>query len=433
LAVKLGLAISTLARGGDVVVGCDYRLSSESLKSALCSALTLGGSNVLDLGYAATPCIAFAGRESKAEFSIAVTASHNPPSDNGFKVFAGEGYESTLELEKQIEDLTLGENFALADWKAAGRVTKSIGPLNQYAARLLDLPPLEGKLRVVVDCSNGTASGLTPKLLHQMGGEVGAINNVPDGRFPGRLPEPTPENLEGLSRRVVGEKADLGIAHDGDADRLAIIDERGRYVNNDTLLAYFASMLMRRHGSGKVITSVDTSFRIDETVAKIGGSTERTRLGKTHSRLLDADRDVIRLCCEPWKVIDPKWGYWGDAIYAAITFALEVAKSGQSVSELLASIPDYPQERIAFDCLEHVKLGAMNEIESVLREAPNVLSVWSFDGVRVNFKDGAWVLARPSGTEPRIRAYLEAKNGVRLSELHVWASKAITDAIRKAS
>ncbi len=435
LAMKLGLSIATLSEGGSVVIGCDYRLSSESLKSALRSGLTLGGAGVHDLGYAATPCMAFAGRELGAKFSVVVTASHNPPSDNGFKVYAGEGYESTLEMEREIEDLILNESFALADWKSAGSLTYRGDMVQEYLTRLAKrFQSFRRKLRVVVDCANGTAGEATPQLLSQLGCDVIAVNETPDGRFPGRLPEPTPENLQTTARLVVEEKADFGIAHDGDGDRLAIIEEKGRYVTNDTLLAYFASLLISEHGPGKVVTSVDTSFRIDETVSALGGAVERTRLGKTHSRLVaPEERREVRLCCEPWKIIDPAWGFWGDAIYAAVAFASHVASVDAPVSALLSSIPDYPQERTAFDCPYSARDSAMKELEDVLRSALNVRDVWNFDGIRANFEDGSWALVRPSGTEPKIRAYCEARERSRLEALQAFVTKAILDAVRRAS
>jgi phosphoglucosamine mutase len=417
-ALTLGLAVATIAEDQPVVVGSDYRLSSPALKRALSAGLMLAGANVFDLGYAPTPVIAFAGRNLKARFSISVTASHNPPGDNGFKVFSGEGYESTLELEAKIEEVILQRKFRLSDWKSAGSESSAPEQPEAYKKQLLaSIKPFSRGLRIVVDCANGTASQYTPVLLSELGCKVVSMNATPDGRFPGRLPEPTPENLAATMRRVVEEKADFGIAHDGDGDRIAIIDERGNYVTSDSLLALFAREALVKHGPGRIITSVDTSFRIDEVGAKHGGAVERTRLGKTHSELVGPERGSVRLCCEPWKIIAPEWGYWGDAMYAALVFAAQVAWRSRPVSELFAEIPDYPQLRFAIDCPLEIRSKVMTGVEQYLRGSRNLQDVWNFDGIRGNYKDGSWVLVRPSGTEPKIRIYCEAHDQSRLQEI----------------
>jgi phosphomannomutase len=246
-------------------------------------------------------------------------------------------------------------------------------------------------------------------------------NLQPDGRqsasgtFPGRSPEPIPETLTELERLVPRLGADLGIAHDSDADRISVIDEKGSYVTNDRILAFFAKILLQRHGAGRIVTSVDTSLRIDEVTQRYRVRVERTKLGKTHETLVTGEKPI--LCCEPWKIIDAHWGLWGDGIHAACEFAGQLSQARGPLSELLKDIPDYPQRRIAFPCPDIAKDRAMEAIKLQFAAEKNVKDVWAYDGLRLNYTDGSFVLLRPSGTEPRIRLYCEARSQKRLEEL----------------
>jgi phosphomannomutase len=288
--------------------------------------------------------------------------------------------------------------------------------LERYVQAVLrEIKPTQRRLHVVVDCANGAGSIATPSLLSHLGCKVTAINANMDGSFPGRSPEPTAENLTELQKLVSQLGADLAIAHDSDADRLSVLDERGYYVTNDRLLAFFAKILLKHHGRGRIVTSVDTSPRIDEVAQRYGGQVERTRLGKTHEALVREEKPV--LCCEPWKIIDTHWGQWGDGIYAACRLVSELSEAMGPLSKLLKDIPDYPQRRIAFPCPDQIKDIAMETIKTKLASERNVKDIWTYDGLRINYLDGSFLLLRPSGTEPRIRAYCEARSERRLQEL----------------
>jgi phosphomannomutase len=227
-------------------------------------------------------------------------------------------------------------------------------------------------------------------------------------------------------------KADLGIAHDGDGDRLAVIDEKGRYVNNDTVLAFFARLLLKENGLGRVVTTADTSSRIDNIVESEGGTVERTRLGKTHTLLTREDRATIRLCCEPWKIIDPAWGFWGDAIYAACKAVQALDHSKGRASGLFRGIPDYPQERFFFQCPDQLKDAAMTKISQDLSSERGVRDISTLDGVRVDLEDDSWILIRKSGTEPKIRVYCEGRSPKMLRQLVSKSSSLVKKAIRTA-
>lgn len=430
LALDLGLAVATsLQNEGSVAIGHDARTSSPCLKNALASGLMAGGCRVVQFGLVPTPVLAFGVRENQLDAGVIITGSHNPPSDNGLKCYTAEGREYTGSEEAVLERLMLNRSYKLMTWDRMGSVAHRQDVVERYIQTVLQgIRPVEGSLHIAVDCTNGVGSNVTPRLLSHLGCKVTAINANVDGTFPGRSPEPTSETLIELERLVPELGADLGIAHDSDADRLAVIDEKGRYVTNDRLLAFFVKILLQRHGSGRIVTSVDTSPRIDEVAQRHGGRVERTRLGKTHEALVTGEKPI--LCCEPWKIIDVLWGPWGDGIHAACELVRKLSEARAPLSKVLCDIPDYPQRRIAFPCPDKIKDRAMEIIKAKLATERNVKDVWTYDGLRLNYTDGSFVLLRPSGTEPRIRLYCEARSQKKLKELVDKCTRLVKTAIR---
>lgn len=434
LLMGFGLSLATfLENKGEVVVGSDARMSSEALKNALSSGLMSGGCTVADLGLVPLPCLAYTTRKRESKAGVIITGSHNPPQDNGLKCYDGRGIEYTPREEEVLEDLISNEKYKPVGWEKVGNRSQVSNANEEYVEAILrQVAKVERRIEVLVDCANGTASNVTPIILSKMGCKVVTINASIDGTFPGRLPEPSPENLRNTCRLVREIGADIGIAHDGDADRLAVIDDRGRYVTNDSVLALFAKLLLERHGGGHVVTSIDTSFRIDQVVEKAGGTLERTRLGKTHVILKEKLNADIVLCCEPWKIIDTHWGYWGDAMYATAQIIKLLDESEGSTSELFKEIPDYPQERIYLPCPDSLKQPTIAVIQQKLSEEKGVASIWTYDGIRVNYEDNSWVLIRPSGTEPKVRIYCEGVTTKRLNQLSKQSISLVKTAINKA-
>jgi len=434
LFMRLGLSLATfLGNEGEVVVASDARTSSEALKNALSSGLMSGGCAVADLGLVPLPAFAYITRERKSKAGVIVTGSHNPPQDNGLKCYDGRGMEYTPREEEVLEGWIFNEKYKPVDWKKVGNRSHVANAVEEYVEAVLrQILKVKREIKVLVDCANGTASNVTPIILSKLGCKVFTINSSVDGTFPGRPPEPSPENLTNTCRLVREIRADIGIAHDGDADRLAVIDDRGRYVTNDSVLAFFAKLLLERYGGGHVVTSIDTSFRIDEVVEKVGGTLERTRLGKTHVVLKEKPNAKIILCCEPWKIIDTHWGYWGDPIYATAQLVELLDDSKCSTSELFKEIPNYPQQRIYHPCSDSLKQPTIALIQQKLSEEKGVASIWTYDGIRVNYEDNSWVLIRPSGTEPKIRIYCEGVTRKRLNQLAKQSISLVKTAINKA-
>lgn len=418
LAFNLGLALATFLKNqGNVAVGHDVRTSSLYLKHALSSGLMAGGCSAVQFGLVPTPVLAFGTREDGLNAGVIITGSHNPSADNGLKCYSGEGREYTGEEETALEALILDRGGRSASWDKIGFIMDCEDISERYMQAVLRaVKPVATSLHVVVDCANSVGASVTPALLSRLGCKVTTINANLDGVFSGRSPEPTPETLTELRKLVLELGADLGVAHDSDADRLSIIDEKGLYLTNDRLLAYFAKNLLQHHGPGRIVTSVDTSPRIDEVAQRYGGRVERTRLGKTHEALVSGGERPI-LCCEPWKIIDINWGFWGDGIYAACIIVSQLSETRGSLSELLEDIPDYPERRLTFSCPDQIKGTAMEVIEKKLEREENVKDVWRYDGLRVNYLDDSYALLRPSGTEPKIRLCCEGRSQKRLEEL----------------
>lgn len=324
--------------------------------------------------------------------------------------------------EEAVEEMISKEIKVPCSWSNVGFCVNYEEVLSEYIDDLLgflleeDLRRSTSDVKVVVDCCNGPAALVTPVILTKLGVKVVAVNANIDGHFPGREPEPRPDVLLDLGRFVSSIDAPLGVAHDGDADRVAVVDSDGSFVVNDRIIAYMAKRALER-GEGKiVITTIDTSRCIDEVVNKFGGKIVRTKLGKTHVEL--RKQSNVALAAEPWKIISPKWGPWADGILTAATLVNDLMESGRSLQELLKDIPSYPQMRESYPCGEEERSKVMRVVEEELESViGNVDEVWKYDGVRVNCKDGSWILIRASGTEPKIRVYAEARSLSRLNEI----------------
>ncbi|MFP4001982.1 MAG: phosphoglucosamine mutase, partial [Thermoplasmata archaeon] len=282
LALKLGEAIGTwIGSPKEVAMGADTRASNYMLKNAVASGLMATGCDVIDLGEAPTPAIQYYTKE-KADFGIAITASHNPPEFNGIKCIDSDGTELIKWMEEEIEDIYFSEDFELVEWDEVGE-RRSDDPLRLYSeaiAKKIDKDLISNsKPRVVLDCANGAGCYLTPYLLRELGCEVITLNAQPDGSFPGHNSEPTEENLQDLIELTSKADIDIGIAHDGDADRAIFIDENGKYIHGDKILTLIAKRLVEEKGGGTVVTPVSSSSSVEDVVEENGGRLIYTAVG----------------------------------------------------------------------------------------------------------------------------------------------------------
>ena len=410
LAFDIGLAVGKIY--DDVVVGSDTRTSSDAMKHALISGLLAAGSECVDIGVSPTPTLAFAARKYKA--GVMITASHNPPEYNGMKLLNPDGSAFDPRQQKQLADMISSGHLNTAPWGKIKQGSKFDGAIEEHIERILQDFPHGLRLKVVVDCGCGAASLVTPHLLRKLGCEVMGLNCQPSGFFP-RAIEPTESNLVSLMEATVESGADLGIAHDGDADRMMAVDERGRFVSGDRLLAVFARALEAKD----VVTTIDASMAIEE----MGFNVRRTRVGDTHvSEELENGGDFGGEPSGSW--VFPGISFCPDGIYAAARITARADR--QKISELVDDIPGYPLLRGSISS-EGVKTS---DLEAVLM-ALKPLSVSNADGIRLSFEDG-WLLIRASGTEPKIRLTAEAKNETRARQLYDSGLRAIKDCIERS-
>ena len=244
LALNVGKAISTyLGKGKRVVVGYDTRTSNLMMERAVSAGILNGGCHVLSLGMVPTPVVGYAAMKLGADAGVMITASHNPSPDNGIKLWNPDGMAYLQEQERTIEKIIHEKDFYNASWQDLGKIEDKSPVINDYIEDLLNLMNIKPGLKVVVDCANGAASYLSPLILRKAGCHVVSLNAQPDGFFPGRNPEPSAANLKELMKVVKATGADLGIAHDGDADRMLAVDELGRLVDGDKIMAICSKYL----------------------------------------------------------------------------------------------------------------------------------------------------------------------------------------------
>ena len=416
LALKLGLALATSVGGeGEVVVARDARTSGEMVKHAFVAGLLAGGCDVVDIGLAPSPCLAFTARELKAKAGVVITASHNPPPDNGMAFYTGEGMEFLSEHELEIEDILLNAKFRQAGWDELGTLREDSDAITRYLKAIAGSVEVKRGFKVVIDCANGVGSLTTPYLLRELGCKVVTLNSHIDGHFPGRPPEPQPWNIGDLMRTVREIGADIGFAHDGDADRVVAVDEKGRFVKHDALIALFAEEELKAKGRGIVMTSINTSVAIEEVAARAGGKALRAELGNLHAAMLKHDAVFAG---EPGKLLVKRWGIWADGIYGAARVLELLSREGKPFSEIVARVPDYPMYVEDFPCPDERKAEFMRGIrEYLLKNVDEVRDLLDIDGLRVNRKNGSWILIRVSGTEPKARIVLEGRSQAEVDKL----------------
>jgi phosphomannomutase len=393
-----------------VVVGRDGRTSAPALEAAVVAGAAAAGATVRRAGVVPTPTLAFA---SRGRYGVMVTASHNPPTDNGLKLFV-DGVEFDRERERQIEaGVETGQ--APTQW-AAWTTPTEIDPVPSYldavAAYARDYGgPIDG-LQVVVDCGNGMAGLATPQVLGELGADVVTLNGAVDGHFPGRESKPTPDSTRDLQAFVADGPAAFGIAHDGDADRIVIVDGHGEIVHEDTVLAILAERYVRTStvDDPVLVTTPNASARIDERVRDAGGRVERVRLGALHEGVAAARNDggEVVFAAEPWKHLHPAFGGWIDGVVSAAVLTRLIADA--SLDSLRAPITERPYRKVSVPCPEEAKASAMDRLVDRLPATFPDSEVATEHGVRLAFPDASWVLVRPSGTEAYIRLYAESED-----------------------
>ncbi len=414
LAVNVAKSLGTyMGSKGTVAIGCDTRISGQMLKSAAIAGALATGLNVIDVGTVPTPSIQYYVRDY-ADAGIVITASHNPREYNGIKLIAGDGSEFPRDGERDIEKIYFSGKFTTVSWEKTGsfRIDPSV---NDYyiknIIRAVDAEAIRSqRFKVVVDTGCGAGSLTLPFLLRELGCEVLTLGAQPDGTFPWRNPEPTPDALTELSSLVKKTGAAFGAAHDGDADRIVFMDENGEFVNEEVLLAMMTKYMLERE-KGPVVTPVSSSQRMADVAKEEGVEIHWTAVGSINVARKMMEVGAVFGGEGNGGLIFPKHQYCRDGAMACAKI-LEILAGGKKLSELAKSVPVYFNSKTKTPSSDVV--GTMGRIR--YETSSMGLKTDTIDGVKIWYDDG-WVLIRPSGTEPIFRIFAEAKRQDRAEEL----------------
>ena len=401
------------ARPLRIAVGRDCRLSGPRLFEAVSQGLIAGGVQVLDIGVGPTPLLYFAVHHLDADGGVMVTGSHNPAPDNGFKIMSGKASFFGSAIQK-LRALVEGPELS----NVAGGSLRSEDVEGAYVDALTRRVTLgDAPLKVVVDAGNGSAGPLGVRTLRALGIEPVTLFCDMDGSFPNHHPDPTvPKNLESLIERVRAESAQVGIAWDGDGDRLGVVDAGGEIVWGDRLLALFARRLLLERPGACVIGDVKCSQTLFDDVARHGGRPIMWKTGHSliKTKMKEEHAELAGEMSGHFFFADRYFGY-DDAIYAALRLLEIMSQKGETVGKLLADLParHYTPE-LRVDCPDELKFAVVEALRGELREEGEVNEI---DGMRITYPDGAWALVRASNTGPVLVLRFEAPTEARLAAI----------------
>jgi len=427
----VGLAFASYlgGEGKRITVGWDVRKSSSSLASALMDGVASTGADVLSLGLIPTPIVYFAVAHWNLDGGIIVTASHNPPDWNGFKLCRENallcGWGTGLEEVKKIIDSKAFHHSAFK-----GRV-KEAGErvLEEYENYLLNsFKGRIGRLRILIDPGNGSCSVIGKKILQKSGLTVESMNDYPDGGFPSRSPEPTEESLSALRKMVKDEGYDFGVGYDGDGDRALFVDDEGNVIRGDVVLALFVKHFLRDKPGEKIVYEVSCSKLVEEVSKENGAIPVMSRVG--HTFILD-------------KMVSEKAFFGGeisshlyfgeiygldDAFFATLKVAQLLTLTGRSLSQLVAELPRYELLRRDYEVPDEVKFQVIKDLVFLFeKEGHRTITL---DGVRVELEEG-WFILRASNTLPQVRLIAEARSKRALEEIVSYAERRLKETLLK--
>ena len=378
------------------VIGRDPRVSGQFLSSAVAAGLASSGIDVLDAGVIPTPAIALLVRDAGLDFGVMVSASHNLAPDNGIKFFSYGGTKLPDEVEDRIQE-ALGPQPLRPTGSGVGRISRFSDAEDRYALALLKSVPVSLKgLHVVIDCAHGAAAGVSPRVFKDAGAEVTVLGNEPDGLNINQGYGSTHPEL--LQEAVVESGADVGIAHDGDADRTLAVDHTGRLIDGDRIMAILALAKKQRGeltGDG-IVATVMSNLGLHRLMEQHGIAIHQTKVGDRYV-LEELELSGLTLGGEQsGHIIMSEYQTTGDGILTGLHLAAEVARSGKPLAELADQMTVFPQVLLNVSGVDHKKLDANSTVADAVARAEALLG------------DTGRVLLRPSGTEPLVRIMVEA-------------------------
>ena len=405
LCKNVGKALGTvLPAGAAVCLGTDSRLSRELIKSAVTDGLTESGINVAQPGIVPTPALALLTREVGFDAGVMITASHNPPEFNGIKLFNRDCIGYSRAQEEQVEQVYYSGQFRTGK---AGAVEQVPLLREKYFAFIRSLTAgwnFNFGLKLMVDPGSGAAAGFASELFRQLGFTVIPVNDVPDGRFPGRSAEPREDTLQETIKFLRQKNADLAICFDGDADRVVFCDQQG-FIGFNEMIAFISRIAMQASGRLTVATTVETGMLLDLAVSGLGGRVIRGRVGDVCTAHLARDNGAALGVESVGVYILPQAGFYPDSMFAALTL-LGSIRQASDIRSFLSTLPPLHFFKDRQACPNDNKAAAM---ELVGRQAASLKAprLNTLDGLRFEFDEG-WMLIRASGTEPAIRVLAES-------------------------
>jgi phosphomannomutase/phosphoglucomutase len=417
MTIKIGSAIGTFFKHAKLLVGYDARTSSPMLGRAVIAGLNATGCDLLLANMAPTPALQYAVKNHKIDGAVIITASHNPPEYNGIKVVWNDGIEISREQEIEVENIFFEEKVEYADWDKIGETSELQGIIDDYIEAIkqhVDVVEITKKhFHVVADAANSVGNLTAPRLLRELGCKVTTINGNIDGTFPGRPPEPRPENLKDLALTVKAVNADLGVAYDGDADRSIFVDEHGEIHWGDKTFALVEKYFLKENPGEKIVTPISSSTLVKDIADAYNGKIVWTKVGSV-------------TVSQTMKKLSAKLGgeenggiFYGlhqsvrDGAMATALILDIMTKTGEKLSKLLGELPKYFIEKGKVECPEEIKQKALEKLVKQVRS----LNINTIDGVKIWFEDKSDILIRPSGTEPIYRLYAEAKTEEKAIQL----------------
>jgi phosphomannomutase/phosphoglucomutase len=381
---------------------------------ALIEGLVICGSKVFFCGESSFGLCFFSGFKLKVYKTLFVTASHLPKEWNGLKINFGDGEPVSSKEIERIRDKVL--KIEGKEIKFKKPKFKKVNFKQEYIKALLEKFPLlkEGKLKIVLDCGNGATSLVAPQIFKEFGFEVIELFCNPDPNFPNRDPEPTPETTKILRERVFSEKADFGVAFDGDGDRGVIVDDKGRYLNGNQIGIILGKDILKESKNKKVIRTVSCSMAINEELKQYGAKIIETPVGHTFVISAVKKNNAVLGIEESNHIVITKYFLFDDAILIPLKISEILIREQKKLSEIVDKIKIYPFEEITIECPDEKKFEVIENLKREFKK--RYKRVNTLDGVKVIF-DFGWILIRASNTSPKIRLYVEAKTEKKLKFL----------------
>ena len=420
------LAIGTYFQKGPILIGFDGRESSPAICKVISSALNSIGIDCNVAGIVPTPCLEFAVKTLGYSGGIMITASHNPPQYNGIKPAAKDGVELSREDELVIEDIYLQKSWITnpENWGTTGTEERTIETYLKGVISQVDSKLIESKnFKVVLDLGNGAQAVSAPDFCEKLQCKTFLINQNIDGNFPGRGSEPTPQNLSELSKTVIQNNADLGIAFDGDGDRSIFCDNNGNVLSGDKSALVLTQHILKKNPNSLIVTCLNSGSNIEALAEKFNSKVIRTKVGSVEVSRKMVPTDALIGFEENGGFMYGKHNQVRDGCMTLALMLDLLATSGKSLSDEIAGLPP------SFTTKDKVSCSPENVsklISSLKEEFPNSDTT---DGIKITIDPKNWVMIRPSGTEPIVRVYAEAQSQEKLDDLMSEYIKKVTSII----